>query len=330
VGGIGRMRAGEQDDALRWLETARFLCPACVGTQLYLADTALAHGDVDQAGLFYWEALMLRPERQDEILGHLMSKKLPLNDLARILAGYRKAADAVPGYLWNEGRSEDVVPWLKALLAIEGPDLSRMAALGSNYIWNHPDLDQAGYVAAELVVLFPDAPEGYKLQGDIQASQGDDLGNLAMLREARLRAPQNIPLALDELTCLNRLKRTEEFDRLADNIRPLVEEDPSLAFRFHLQSAYRLEQVDKLTDALSEVSLAARAAPRDLGVFFVRARIYTKLRDFVRAAEEYRQILRYDPNNSAAKEAVRQFEAEKDNRLQRLVGPGAKDLQPRP
>ncbi len=310
MGGIARMRLGDEGATTRWFEAARMLCPACVSTQILLADQALAMGRVHEAGLLYWEALRLQPAHRDEIVGHLLSLNLPIADLAEVLSGSPSAAGMVPGYLWHQGRVTETVPWMKALLAIEGPDLRRLAALGYHLVAYERDLDQAGKVSADLMVLFPDAPEGYKLQADIQAATGDDLGSLAMLREARARAPENLALALDEMTVLARLRRFDAFDRVTDEVRPRMHTDPSLAFRYHLLLADRLETADKLADALIELHLASREAPRDLRLFFMRARIYTKLRDFVRAAEEYRQVLRFAPGNVAAQEALRAFEGE--------------------
>jgi len=309
-GGLAAQRTGDRGTAAAWLGRSVELCDGCVAPGTAYADVLLSSGDRDGAARIYQDLLDRYGDRLGLVVGHLVSLRVPARDMAALLRGHPDASAAVVRTLIAADRKVEAEGLLKAWLQAEGKLVEPLLSLGRLYLATGR-VDGADRIATELLTGFPDAKEGYALQGQVESARGRLEQALAMTREARVRGPDDQTLILEEMTTLSGLGRFQEFDRASRTLNFAAVRREGLVMRYHRIVSARLEAAGRLAEALAELEVLDRQEPGDINVYLGyldRGRILGKMGSWDRAVRLYREAVGRFPATPAISNALREAE----------------------
>lgn len=310
VGGAASLSNGDLSTARTFIDRSIRLCPRCLQPRLLSADLYLSEERPDEAARVCSELFTLFSDQRhalNTIYSILMTSGRSPEELAGLFLGHPQQSDAFVTQLIRNGRQEAAMHFLLELLRHEGKQPNRLLRLGI-LLLSRGKVEKAERLATEILGLFPDSPDGYALQGMVDARRHNCINAITMLREARLRRPSHLQIALSELRCLAIVGTFEEFDRLAGQLRRRVDGSKGLSYEFHRTCSKRYLREKRFSEALHELDLASLFRPSTAKVSLERGHIFYKLGDFQRAAQAFREVLRLQPGNRQARNMLEKLE----------------------
>ena len=186
------VNAGQRADAIAWLEQARQVDPAALPAGLRLADFYLRAGEPAKAETLALQLDTAHPGTAD-VLAMLAQAEAAAGKLGAAADTYARLAGLLPGNALPHLRLASVqlaqhdeagaLQSLHRALALDPEQLDVQLTL-LNVLLDQKKFDTALALAREVQHRHPDAPAGYKLEGDVHGAQGKFEAALAAYEHA--------------------------------------------------------------------------------------------------------------------------------------------------
>ena len=305
-----RTTAGGPSPRLLGLNRALRLCPNCPAGHREVARNLWRLGRRQQA-LLEWRAVVTldRPAlawvfnelRKDgarpEELATLADDKNRF-ELCRYLLGQRMfdaAKDLLAGVADQQGLEFHLA---QASLAFAEKDTSRARTASQQALAAGPTDPRAALTAAEVEIL----------DGKLDAALG-------FLRVGLRSAPTDLDLNRRLLALLMQTDRWEAVDRALDGLRAALLEHGAPLVEANIAAAQVFERRGQYPRAVSEYRAATAQSPGNIGLLLTLGRLAEMAGQVTVAVDAYRDVLRWAPDNSAARGALARMRSEVDGKL---------------
>ena len=219
-------------------------------------------------------------------------------ELCRYLLGQRMfeaAKNLLAGSADQKGVEFDLV---QASLALAEKNIPRARQAIQQALAAGPTEARAALIAAEVEILDgkPDAAVGF-------------------LRAGLRSAPTNLELNRKLLALLMQADRWEAVDRALDGLRAALLEHGASLVEANVAAAQVFERRGQYPRAVSEYRAATTQSPGNIGLLLTLGRLAEMAGQVTVAVDAYRDVLRWAPDNAAARGALARMRSEVDGKL---------------
>lgn len=199
-----------------------------------------------------------------------------------------------------------------AALYPNDPDLILSLALIS---WENRLIDTAKMQLHRLLEMNQREDEARTYLGRIAASEKDY--QTAAEHFAKVRRGPHYPQARVQLALV--YAKMDDFDAAHNVLEAARSEMPKKEVQFYLAESEILTEQNKIQDAIDLLSEAIKKFPKDTGILYTRAMLLEQIDEYEQMEADLRAILSWEPDNTAALNALGYTFADRNERLEEAV-----------
>jgi tetratricopeptide (TPR) repeat protein len=177
------------------------------------------------------------------------------------------------------------------------------------------DTPGARQASQQALAAGPTDPRVALTAAEVEILDGKQDAALGFLRAGLLSAPTNLELNRKLLTLLMQTDRWEAVDRALDGLRAALLENGASLVEANIAAAQVFERRGQYPRAVSEYRAATAQSPGNIGLLLTLGRLAETAGQVTVAVDAYRDVLRWAPDNAAARGALDRMRREVDGKL---------------
>ena len=177
------------------------------------------------------------------------------------------------------------------------------------------DISGARQASQQALAAAPASPQAALTAAEVEIVDGKLDAALGFLRAGLRSAPTNLGLNRSLLALLMQTDRWEAVDRALDGLRAALLENSASLVEANVAAAQVFERRGQYPRAVSEYRAATTQSPGNVGLLLTLGRLAEMAGQVTVALDAYRDVLRWAPDNAAARGALARMRSEVDGKL---------------
>jgi tetratricopeptide (TPR) repeat protein len=177
------------------------------------------------------------------------------------------------------------------------------------------DIPKARQASQQAMAAGPTDPRAALTAAGVEILDGKQDAALGFLRGGLRFAPTNPDLNRNLLALLMQTDRWEAVDRALDGLRAALAESGASLVEANIAAAQVFERRGQYPRAVSEYRAAVTQSPGNIGLLLTLGRLAEMAGQVTVAVDAYRDVLRWAPDNAAARGAIERMRSEVDGKL---------------
>jgi tetratricopeptide (TPR) repeat protein len=177
------------------------------------------------------------------------------------------------------------------------------------------DMSGARQASQQALAAAPANPKAALTAAEVEIADGKLDAALGFLRAGLHSAPTNLGLNRNLLSLLMQTDRWEAVDRALDGLRAALLENGVSLVEANVAAARVFERRGQYLRAVSEYRAATAQSPGNIGLLLELGRLAEMTGQATVALDAYRDVLRWAPDNAAARGAMARMRSEVDGKL---------------